>query len=992
MRRRGDPVTGYEYIIAGGGTAGCVLAARLSQDPDVRVLLLEAGPARRTRQARIAADWPALLGSESDWAGRTTPQAGAGPLPYPRGRGLGGSGLINAMAHIRGHAAVYDAWAAAGAAGWGYRDLLPYFMRSEHATGPGRDPVLRGTGGPVRVAPVPVADRHPVAGAFASALTGLGCPATADLSGAVQEGVAWPDLAIQDGQRVSPAGAYLEPAWTRRNLTIRDNSLVTGLVIRGGRCTGVRYLHHGAVAEAHSDGEVIVCAGAVGSPQLLMLSGIGPAGSLLASGITPVADLPAGAHLQDHPVVLACYTVPGPVPASRYNHGEMYAALRSPFAGDWPDLHLFPILLPAAPPGHPAPEAGFALACAVVAPASSGTVRLASADPAAAPLVDPGFLTDPADTRRLAAGLGLIRDAAAAAGFPPATHPPGAVTGTELAAWIRGAVGSYWHPAGTCRMGTGPDAVTDPALRVHGITGLRVADASVIPLIPNAPAHATVLAIAEKAADLIRGPRSLPPSCLPYRKGEPSMTTSLPRTGPGLLRYVEKRHIDHIPAAARHGKAWHQAAFWFGANVNVFNVVLGGVLVSIGLPLWWALIAIGTGTAIGALLIALHATQGPVLGVPQSLQSRAQLGVYGASFMFAAILALNIGFIAAELVIQAQSMTGISAALSMPEWIGVLAVPSVVIGIFGYRWIHAVMQATAVIVGIALVIMLIQGLRYGTVAPSELSLARPPAGLFAAGVALLVIDMLSFGPFVSDYTRYLPARTSGRRLFWCIYLGNLIATTGSCAIGAYLVALLPSAASPVAAIGKISGPWALLIMAASLVNANTFNAYTGSFQILAFASIWRRFKAESVTVRLIPFGLVMATGIITAVLGYQHFVTNLDNFLDDLLALLIPWSAVNLADYFIVRRGSYDIASLFLPDGVYGRFAWRGLTAYAAGLAAEIPFMSQPDLTGPFVHLLGGADISWIVGFLVSAAIYLLLTAGQPGTARHNRHAAPAAR
>ena len=281
-----------------------------------------------------------------------------------------------------------------------------------------------------------------------------------------------------------------------------------------------------------------------------------------------------------------------------------------------------------------------------------------------------------------------------------------------------------------------------------------------------------------------------------------------------LRRYVENRHIDHIPAGARHGKPWHQFAFWFGGNVNVFNVVLGAVTVSIGLTFWWALIAIAAGTLIGALLIALHATQGPRLGVPQSIQSRGQFGFYGAAFMFPAVLLLNVGFIAAELVIQAQAMTGVTGALTIPAWIVILAVPSVVIGIFGYRWIHRVMQATAVVVGVSLVIMLIQGLRYGALPARETTMARPAAGLFLAGVALLVIDMLSFGPFVSDYTRYLPANTNGRRLFWAIYAGNVLATFFSCAIGAYLAALLPSL-GPVAAIGKVSGKWALIIMAVS---------------------------------------------------------------------------------------------------------------------------------------------------------------------------------
>jgi nucleobase:cation symporter-1, NCS1 family len=442
-----------------------------------------------------------------------------------------------------------------------------------------------------------------------------------------------------------------------------------------------------------------------------------------------------------------------------------------------------------------------------------------------------------------------------------------------------------------------------------------------------------------------------------------------------LRRYVETHHIDRIPEAARHGKPWHQFAFWWGGNVNVFNVVLGAVVVSIGLTFWWALIAIAAGTLIGALLIALHATQGPKLGVPQTIQSRAQFGFYGSAFLFPAVLLINIGFIAAQFVIQAQALQGVAPAVTIPQWIGILAVPAVVIGIFGYRWIHRVMQATAVVVGVSLIIMLIQGLRYGSLSSHEMSLAHPTAGLFLAGVALLVIDMLSFGPFVSDYTRYLPAQTNARRLFWAIYAGNVAATFFSCAVGAYLAALLPKL-GPVAAIGAVSGKWALVIMAASLVNAGTFNAYTGAFQVLAFANMWHRFKSVSVLVRLVPFGCVMAAGVVVALVGYRSFVTNLSNFLDVLLVLFIPWSAVNLADYFVVRRARYDVGAFFLPGGRYGNLAWRGLLAYAVGLAAEWPFVSQPDYTGPLVKALGGADISWLVGWFVSAAVYLIVMRG----------------
>jgi nucleobase:cation symporter-1, NCS1 family len=454
-----------------------------------------------------------------------------------------------------------------------------------------------------------------------------------------------------------------------------------------------------------------------------------------------------------------------------------------------------------------------------------------------------------------------------------------------------------------------------------------------------------------------------------------------------LRRYVESHHIDMIPAGARHGKPWQQLVFWAGANVNVFNIVLGGVVVVIGLTFWWALLAIIVGTMLGALLIALHATQGPKLGVPQTIQSRGQFGFYGAAFLFPCVLLLNIGFIAAQLVIQSQSMQGVISSVSIPEWILILAVPAVVIGIFGYRWIHRAMQVTVAIVSVSLVIMFIQGLRYGSLPAKETTLAAPHAGLFLAGTALLVIDMLSWGPFVSDYTRYLPKDTSGRKLFWCIYTGNVVATVCACAVGAYLAALLPSL-GPVQAIGKISGSWALVVMMLSLINSDTLNAYTGAFQVLAFANMWRRFKSESVMLRIVPFLCVMAVAVVTAFLGYKSFVTNLSNFLDVLLVIFIPWSAVNIVDYFLVRRGHYDVASFFIPNGIYGKFSWRGLVAYAVGLAVEFPFVSQPDYTGPLVKYLGGADISWLVGWFVAAIVYLVLARGVLDNDRRNRRAA----
>ncbi|HEX3961783.1 MAG TPA: GMC family oxidoreductase N-terminal domain-containing protein [Trebonia sp.] len=500
----------YDFIVVGAGSAGCVLAARLTEDPAARVLLLEAGSAGRTPAMIVPNAWPQNIGTAAEWGYVTTPQADAGSLGYPAGRVLGGSGAINAMAHVRGNRAVYDGWAASGAAGWGFDDLLPYFRRTETARCAGSDPELRGTSGPVTVAPVPPGSRHPVALALADGLRRAGYPATDDLSGAVQEGAAWVDLAVADGERVGPADAYLRPVMIRPNLTIEAGVLATGLLIRDGRCRGVRYLRDGeAPAMATAATEVILCAGAIGSPKLLLLSGVGPAAGLRELGVDPVADLPGvGENLQDHPNVLVYYES-GALPGSGYNHGELYSALRSPLAGAYPDLQLFPILLPAAPAGEKVPASGYTLASAVLAPDSRGALRLATADPRVPPLIDPGLFQDPKDTERAVAGLEIIRDVVASPSFDVVRgtelSPGNAVTSREgLRAHARRVVASYYHPVGTCRMGTDPLAVTDPQLRVHGVAGLRVADASVMPVIPNAHPNATVLAVAEKAAALVR--------------------------------------------------------------------------------------------------------------------------------------------------------------------------------------------------------------------------------------------------------------------------------------------------------------------------------------------------------------------------------------------------------------------------------------------------------------------------------------------------------
>jgi choline dehydrogenase len=498
----------YDYVVVGGGTAGSVIASRLTEQDGPRVLLLEAGTAEISKDMTTPPAWPALLETSANWGDITVPQRASGTsIPIARGRVLGGGSAINAMNFVRGHRSSYDAWARAGLKDWGFEGLLPYFKRSENTIG--RDPALRGVGGPLTVGPSD--PPHPVVAALLEAAAEAGHPRAADISGGAEEGFGWSDLNIIGGKRQSAADAYLTPAMCRPNLTVVTGALAHRLRISGGRCIGVDYRTSADSVSVGCSGEVVLTAGTIGSAQLLLLSGVGPEGHLRRTSVKVVVDLPGvGENLHDHPITNIIYRSARPIPAGTNNHGEAFGLVRSQPGLDGPDLQVLFVDAPGHIPAAEVPEMGrgYTIAVSPILPYSRGSVRLVNADPSVPPLVDPNYFGDDRDLAAVVQGLRVAREIGQAHALDDwreheAQPGPNVTDDLGLREYVLRTLATYNHPVGTCRMGADYLSVVDSTLRVHGVDGLRVADGSVIPSIPSANTNATVCAIAERTAEML---------------------------------------------------------------------------------------------------------------------------------------------------------------------------------------------------------------------------------------------------------------------------------------------------------------------------------------------------------------------------------------------------------------------------------------------------------------------------------------------------------
>jgi choline dehydrogenase-like flavoprotein len=532
----------YDYIIIGAGSAGCVLAYYLSEDPSIRVLLVEAGGRDLNPLFHIPAGFARMTKGIASWGFATVPQRhlGGRVLRYTQAKVLGGGSSINAQIYTRGNPGDYDGWARDGATGWSYSEVLPYFKRAEDNQR--FVDAYHGRGGPLGVS-IPIGP-PPISEAFLRAGQEYGMPYNADFNGAGQAGVGHYQVTVRDARRCSTATAYLKPARGRANLTVITGAHVRRIVVTNGRAVAIEMARGGGPIELiRAEREIVVTSGAIGSPRLLLLSGIGPADHLRSVGIAPVHDLPGvGENLQDH---LDLYAIAecsgdftydgyaklhrtlwaglqyllfknGPAASTLFETGGFWYAEEAARAAHWPDIQFHLGLGSGIEAGvDKLKNAGVTLNSAYLRPRSRGSVRLVGADPLAMPLIDPNYWADPIDRAMSLEGLRMARELLRQDALKPfilAERMPGPAATTEaaLAEYAHRTCKTDHHPCGTCRIGTDDMAVVDPQLRLRGLDGLRICDASVMPQITSSNTNAPTIMIAEKAADLILGRAGLP--------------------------------------------------------------------------------------------------------------------------------------------------------------------------------------------------------------------------------------------------------------------------------------------------------------------------------------------------------------------------------------------------------------------------------------------------------------------------------------------------